>query len=98
MGCRAEGEHGVRTRRQLDEETQCPRCAGTGVRDGFEGYRRRCSSCSGSGLLKEPKMRAMCECGERQPRWTTAFTATQWMTGHLRFHAPEDEPAEGEAV
>lgn len=86
----------MRTRAQLFEESQCPKCSGSGVTDAW-GYRQSCSCCAGSGLIKPPKMRATCECGEQQPRWTSAFTAQKWMHQHLRTHAPEDEPAEGEA-
>lgn len=91
----------MRSRQELDESTQCPRCAGSGVSDERylrgTGYRMSCSFCSGSGLVKPPKMRAECECGVRQPRWTTAHTAKQWMNDHLRSHAPEAPPELGEA-
>ena len=34
--------------------------------------------------MREPKFRAICECGERQPRATTAFTVDKWMSQHKR--------------
>lgn len=34
--------------------------------------------------MNEPKFRAVCECGTRQPRATTAFTVDKWMHQHKR--------------
>lgn len=84
----------MRTRKDLDESTQCPRCAGSGITEHpIRSYgATRCGFCSGSGLTKPPKFQAECECGEKQPRWTTAFTSEQWMKRHLHSHAPEDDP------
>lgn len=81
-----------RNSQQLSEESQCAYCSGSGVSDAY-GYRRSCDQCAGSGLFKPPKMRAECECGAKQPRFTSAFTAEKWMCQHLHTHAPE-EPEE----
>jgi DnaJ-class molecular chaperone len=84
----------LRTRQELAEETQCPRCAGSGVAESQMRYGPMdCSHCSGSGLVRVPKFRVTCECGERQPRFASSHTAGKWMRDHLRSHAPE-EPEE----
>ena len=87
-----------RTRQELDEEVQCPHCAGSGIKEcHLRNIPATCSFCSGSGLVREPKFRAICECGEKQPRYTGAYTAQHWMRNHLRSHAPEEPEDFGEA-
>lgn len=84
-----------RSRVELDSGTQCPRCAGSGVAEHPLRYGpTTCLDCAGSGLVRPPKFRAECECGTRQPGWTTAFTSEQWMSNHLRSHAPEEPDQE----
>jgi hypothetical protein len=81
----------ARTRQQMYEEAQCARCAGSGIAEHPLKYGpMSCPNCTGSGLVRPPKFRAECECGEKQPRWSTAFTAEKWMRQHLRSHAPEE--------
>lgn len=82
----------MRSRTELSEESQCPRCAGSGILENpyRPGQSLTCGHCSGSGLIRPPKFRVTCECGEKQPRWTTAYTADKWMNDHLRSHAPEE--------
>lgn len=68
----------------------CRHCNGSGEIERFPNAPLMvCSFCGGSGLSKEPKFRATCECGVRQPRATTAWTANKWMKEHLKTHRPK---------
>lgn len=73
----------------------CRQCGGTGVtknamllRAGF----RDCHDCGASGLARQPRFRAQCECGAKQPRLATASTAERWMKAHLRTHRSTAPP------
>ncbi len=63
----------------------CRHCEGTGEIARYPMDKTMpCGFCAGSGLKKEPKFRAVCECGAKQPRATTAWTVNQWMREHLK--------------
>lgn len=89
----------MRTREELDSEVQCSRCAGSGIAEHPLRYGpTTCSLCWGSGLVRPPKFRVVCECGQKQPRYASNFTAQKWMHAHLRSHAPEEAEDFGEAA
>lgn len=64
----------------MTENTPCRNCGGTGISRMFD---YGCAFCSGTGARSNPKFRAACECGAKQSRLTTAWTANQWMYKHL---------------
>lgn len=64
----------------MADDSPCKVCGGTGT-NAYYGI--PCGGCNGSGLRTNPKFRAECECGAKQPRLTTAYTAGQWMYKHL---------------
>jgi hypothetical protein len=64
----------------MTDNTACKSCNGSGT--SYTG-KHPCAFCDGSGLRLKPRFRAVCECGERQLRWTTAYTSNQWMYKHI---------------
>lgn len=74
---------------ESQQQQPCRRCSGDGIeKRGIGAGKLDCGGCAGSGLAHVPKMRVQCDCGVRQPRATSAFTANQWMRKHLRTHRP----------
>lgn len=67
----------------------CRHCDGAGEVTRYGGSFMPCGFCNGSGLAREPKFRATCECGVVQPRATTVWTAHKWMKEHLKTHRPK---------
>lgn len=66
----------------MTDNTACRPCNGQGIDESW-GKASRCCFCDGTGLKRVPKFRAVCECGVKQPRHTTAWTSQQWMYKHL---------------
>lgn len=73
---------------------RCRKCSGSGV-GRYGGLRPiDCMYCAGTGLGKQPKFRAECECGKRSPRLVSAYSVEKWMREHGRTHRPNpQEPA-----
>jgi len=40
-------------------------------------------------MIAAAKFRVVCECGKKQPRFTTDTTANYWMRDHERWHRDE---------
>lgn len=74
----------------MSSDELCRSCNGNGEIARYpSGPTMPCGFCNGSGLAREPRFRAVCECGVTQPRHTTAWTVDKWMKKHLKTHRPK---------